>query len=121
MIDFDSATDYLPDLDSGGDTAWYTDVWDWTTDTASDAFNYINTNEWAANLLSGAAAGAGAYLLQEDRQKHERELMREKQRFEVDVNKISPASGGAASGAVYAGGLMGGALTNGAIAQKKVK
>ncbi len=117
--------DYFSSLDDFSDvaeeTSYFVDIVDWTGEAVSNGFQYINENEWAANFISGAAAGAGAYLLQEDRQKHERELMREKQRFEVDVNTIDPATGGAASGTAYAQGLVGGALTNGSLAQKKVQ
>lgn len=76
--------------------------------------NYLNKNEWASDALAGAAAGAGQYLLQEDQQKHERDLLREKQRFEVDVNTIKPAVGGSIASD------FGGALTGGLLAPKKV-
>lgn len=98
------------------DMSWYESV----VDFGSSVFEYIGKHEWAANFVAGAATGAGQYLLQKDQQKHERDLIREKQRFEVDVNKINPASGGV-NIAAYSNGLIGGSMTNGAIAQKKVK
>lgn len=100
------------------DFEWLNDVGDWLGETTSNAFDYIGKNEWAANMLSGAAAGASAYMLQEDQQQHERDLLREKQRFEVDVNTIKPSAG--VNVAAYQQGLMGGKLTNGLLSQKKV-
>lgn len=97
------------------DLAWYTPI----VDFGSSVFDYISENEWAANFVAGAATGAGQYLLQEDQQKHERDLLREKQRFEVDVNNIAPASG--VNTAAYTAGLVNGKLTNGLLAQKKVQ
>lgn len=32
----------------------------------TDAFSYINENEWAANLLAGAATGAANYMVAQD-------------------------------------------------------
>jgi len=45
-------------------------------DPVSSAFSatgeYLNDNEWAANALTGAAAGGAAYLAQKDQQTFDR-------------------------------------------------
>lgn len=52
-------------------------VWETVVDAGSDALDYLQNNEWAANALAGAAAAGGAYLLQKDQQNYQR---REQQR-----------------------------------------
>lgn len=114
-------TTYYSSLgDFGGDVAEASSDFDFTTDIyepllemGGATLEFLNENEWAANLVGGAAAGAAAYKLQEDAQAHERDLLREKQRFEVDVNTSNPViSGNIATG-------LSGALTNGLLAPKK--
>lgn len=99
---------------------WFTDIGNYASELASNAFQFLNENEWAANMVAGAASGAASHYLQEDKQAHERDLLREKQRFEVDVNAVKPADGGVDI-AAYSGGLLGGSLTNGVLSPKKVK
>lgn len=83
---------------------------------ASNAFNYIKDNEWAGDLVAGAAGAAGSYLMQEDQQKHDRDMLREKRSYEVNVNNVAP---GEFSMTNYGAGLtQNGLLTNGALAKK---
>lgn len=82
----------------------------------SEAFGFIKNNEWAADALAGAAGAAGAYMMQEDQQKHERDMAREKRSFDVSVNNVEP---GAVDMSNYGSGLTkNGMLTNGLLTKK---
>ena len=51
---------------------WVNDLVSGASDAFSEVGTYLNENEWAANALTGAAAGGAAYLAQKDQQKYER-------------------------------------------------
>jgi hypothetical protein len=38
---------------------------------ASDAFSYVQNNEWAANAVAGAATAGAGYLIQKDQQDYD--------------------------------------------------
>lgn len=40
---------------------------------ATNAFKYVNENQWAADALAGAAVAGGQYLLQKDQQQYQEE------------------------------------------------
>jgi hypothetical protein len=92
------------------------DLYDGIVTGGEKTIQFLSTNEWAANLVEGAANGASAYLLQEDAQEHERDLLRQKQRFEADQDKVEVGSINMNN---YNSGLTNGALTNGLLAPKK--
>jgi len=54
----------------------YEFVMDYVVEPASTAFTatgeFLNENEWAADALTGAAVGAGNYLVQKDKQEARR-------------------------------------------------
>lgn len=45
---------------------------------ATEVFSYIDTNQWAADMLAGAATAGGQYLLQKDNQDFQEKLLEKK-------------------------------------------
>lgn len=104
-------------------SSWFNDLIEVAGYAADDAakytsmaFDYVKDNEWAADALAGAAGAAGAYMMQEDQQKHERDMNREKRSFDVSVNNVAP---GQINMANYGAGLTkNGMLTEGLLTKK---
>ena len=93
------------------------ELFDSIVSAGSAAFDYIGENEWAANALGGAAGAAGAYMMQEDEQAHERDLLREKRSYDVNISNVAP---GEMDMSNYGAGLTkNGMLTNGLLTKNK--
>jgi len=92
------------------------EFFDSIAETASDAFDYVKNNEWAGDMVAGAAGAAGSYLLQKDQQNHERDMVREKRSYDVSVNNVAP---GAMNMSAYGSGLTkNGMLTEGLLTKR---
>lgn len=90
---------------------------------AGDAFNWLNDNPAAANLVGGVASGVGqAYIAAEDREQAardarlDRELQRELQAERLRAQQIAPGDGPANYGS-YGAGVTRGLLSDGLLAR----
>lgn len=90
--------------------SWWSTALDWGT----SAFQWMDDNPTAANVLGGVVGGAGQYLAQRDLAKREAELLRKQWERERQAQMISP--GKVNNYGSHTNQFAGGLLTGGPIA-----
>jgi len=90
------------------------DIWDSASGYISDAFDWLNGNEAAADFISGAAVAGIQYTLAENQRESDRELVELRERREDDRKRVNYAGVDSYTGNLTANG---GLLTNGLLSQ----
>jgi hypothetical protein len=78
---------------------------------ATDAFSYVQNNEWAANAVAGAATAGAGYLMQKDQQDYDTRREDKAWNRKMDLTKAPTIDGGAYDWSNLSdGGLVGSGL-----------
>jgi len=115
-----SAVDTVSNVVSGGGGDFFSSA----ASFAGDAFNWVNDNSEAANLLGGVAMGVGQYYnAEQDREQRvrenrkDRQLRRDLANQEIQAAQITPGNMGNTGG--YVDNVTQGLISNGMLASKQ--
>jgi hypothetical protein len=111
---FEFEPDYGYIGDAASSSSWFSPIVDTVSSGFTSAFNYIDNNEWAANMLAGGASAGLNYMVQKDANEQymkalDRREDREDRRYFV----------GGSPGMGSYGSLTNGLLTNGSLTKKQ--